>query len=153
MDLIFHTRHLSKLINSQCLLNPSEHLFIELFKTEPNEKNTISEEQVCVMSTQRESNETQVWAVHDNDPSSSTETESHQQREQEDRITSCQVHKMADVTFRQEQWHLGTVPNGGKHVRNMPMTAYAYISHHGDTFFTAFFYPFVHQTKSLSSTS
>ncbi len=34
---------LSNLIKSQCLLNPSEHLFIEWFKTEPNEKNTISE--------------------------------------------------------------------------------------------------------------
>lgn len=39
-------RQLSNLIKSQYLLNPSEHLFIELFKTESYEKNTFSEERV-----------------------------------------------------------------------------------------------------------
>lgn len=55
-------KHLSNLIKCSCLLNPSVHLFTELLKTEPYEKNTISEEQAYVMSTQRETNETQVWA-------------------------------------------------------------------------------------------
>ncbi len=107
-------RQLSNLIKSQCLLNPSEHLFIELFKTEPYEKNTISEERVYVMSTQRESNETQVWAE-------ALTWMTMTRQALAERITSCQMQKTADVAFRQERRHLGTVPNGGL-VQNMPVT-------------------------------
>lgn len=102
----YSTPDIYRLINSQCLLNPSEHLFIELFKTKPYEK-ILSARSKCVGcedsgSLTRLRCEQKHWRAWQWPVKLNRDWIAPAEK-WENRITSCQQQKVADVAFYQEQ--------------------------------------------------